>query len=77
MLPLLRYWLSSRVNKVLMLCKFRKFQFLNSHFFEVNELLDEHWSKFVQMKLFQLQSISNAIDVLIKGLRSRNLVFRV
>ena len=30
MLPLLRYWLSSRVNKVLMLCKFRA---ATSHFF--------------------------------------------
>ena len=46
-------------NLILKICP--KFEVISSHFFEVNELLNKHWAKFCQVKIFQLQSMSNAI----------------
>ena len=46
-------------NSILKICP--KFQVLSSHFFKVNELLDEQWAKLYKVKIFQLKSMSNAI----------------
>ena len=36
-------------NSISKICP--KFQVISSHFFEVNELLDEHWQKIVQSEI--------------------------
>ena len=71
---LLCYWPTIHNSKI---CP--KFQVISSHFFEVEELLDEHWAKIVQSKNIPTNSnlYRMRYDVSIKGLRSRNLVFRV
>ena len=53
---LLCYWptMHDSISKI---CP--KFQILSSHFFKVNELLDEHWAKLWEMNFVQLQSMSN------------------
>ena len=55
---LLCYWsiIHSSISKF---CP--KFHVLSSHFFEVDDLLDEHWAKLCTVKIFQLQSMLNVI----------------
>ena len=55
---LLCYWPTIH-NSISKTCP--KFHVISSHFFEVDELLDEHWAKLCEVKIFQLQSMSNAI----------------
>ena len=55
MLPLLQYWLSSRANKVLMLCKFRG---ATNHFF-----FNAKWKKIYQSKVC-VQEFSYFVSVL-------------
>ena len=45
---LLVYWLTIH-NSILKICP--KFQVVSSHFFEVDELLDEHWAKIVRSEI--------------------------
>ena len=63
---LLCYWPPVH-NSVLKICP--KFQVLRSHFFDVNELLDEHCAKW---KYFDSNLYRMRYDVSIKGLRSKN-----
>ena len=67
------YWLTIH-NSISKICP--KFQVLSSQFFKVNELFNEHWAKIVR-KWKNSNVCRMWQDVLIKGLRSRILVFRV
>ena len=62
MLPLLRYWLSSRGNEVLMICKFRA---VTSHlifFFIWNEVFDVIGKKLVLTKAVPIASLNFSIS---------------
>ena len=55
---LLFYWPTVHLS-ISMICP--KFQVISSYFFEVDELLDEHWAKIVRSENISTPSMSNAI----------------
>ena len=71
---LLCYWPTIH-NSISKICP--KCQVICSHFFKVDELLDENWAKIVQSENISTPIYVKCDKRTIKGLRTRILVFRV
>ena len=72
---LLCYWPTIH-NSISKICP--TFQVISTHFFEVDEVLNEHSAKIVRNEFFFNSGLCRMReDVSIKGLRSRILVYRV